>query len=206
MARETFYPGETFDFKIGQTEYTATIHSDDSMGEPWKEHDGHGEVSDWTTRAKLPGEMVLSEDGRSKRFYDFAEACKTARRDGWGWLPGEMVVDRFAHSGKRKWRAFVAGRLDLTVYAPDKNAAIAALYALHKSTMSPRAYAAGAAMRDFERLRDWCDDRWQWIGISVRKSTDCDCCGESQSLWGIESDCGEYALETAKELAEELAA
>jgi hypothetical protein len=33
------------------------------------------------------GEMVLCDDRSSKRFYDFQEAVKIARRDGWG-FPG----------------------------------------------------------------------------------------------------------------------
>jgi hypothetical protein len=56
---------------------------DDSMGPPWKEHDGHGPVTDWTSRDKRPGEMVLNSDRHSKRYYDFAEAVRIARRDGW---------------------------------------------------------------------------------------------------------------------------
>ena len=54
---------------------------------PWDRECGHGEVSDWTTRGKRPGEMVLSEDRRMKRFYDFAQAVKLARRDGWNTAP-----------------------------------------------------------------------------------------------------------------------
>jgi len=74
--------------------FRAKIERDDDMGAPWDEHDGRGPVSDWTTRDKLPGELVLSEDrrGRSKRFYDFAEACRIARKEGWGFLPGPLVL------------------------------------------------------------------------------------------------------------------
>ena len=58
-------------------------HVDEHMGPPWEEPDGHGPVSDWTTRDKEPGEMVLHTDGRSRRYYDFAGAVKLARADGW---------------------------------------------------------------------------------------------------------------------------
>lgn len=51
---------------------------------PWKHSDGHGEVSDWTTRDKAPGERVLSSDGENKRYYDFAGTIKLAHKDGWG--------------------------------------------------------------------------------------------------------------------------
>jgi hypothetical protein len=66
------------------TRFKIELSYDDYFREPWKENDGHGEVSDWTTRDKRAGELVLWQDGRSKLFYDFAGAVKTARADGWG--------------------------------------------------------------------------------------------------------------------------
>ena len=66
--------------------FKVTIDRDD-MGPPWEEHDGHGPVSDWTTRDKRPGEMVLHQDGRSRRYYDFAGAVVLARKDGWDTEP-----------------------------------------------------------------------------------------------------------------------
>lgn len=41
-----------------------------------------------------------------------------------------------------------------------------------------------AVMQDFKYLKNWCDDKWFYCGIIV---TRCDT-GESDSLWGIESD------------------
>lgn len=145
---------------------TATLHADDDADAPWDREDGHGTVSDWTTRAKLPGELVLSQDGRSRRFYDFAEACAVARRDGWG----------------------------ATGAAPGA---------------SPRALAALAAWRDFERLRTWCADLWHYVGVAVTVTRDAD--GEAvtltgpydHALWGIESDAGAYLAEVASDLARE---
>ena len=75
------YSWTTFDHN-GAT-YAAKIVADEDHGAPWVEECGHGPVSDWTSRNKLPGEFVLADDGRHKRFYDFQEACKIARRDGW---------------------------------------------------------------------------------------------------------------------------
>ena len=66
---------------------TVSWHYDEGLREPWKENDGHGPVSEWTTRDKQAGELVLCKDGRSKRFYDFAEACRIAKRDGWDSQP-----------------------------------------------------------------------------------------------------------------------
>lgn len=68
----------------------ARLEHDQDAGAPWENAEGHGSVSEWTTRDKLPGERVLSEDRRSKRFYDFAEAIKTAKRDGWGCKGGRL--------------------------------------------------------------------------------------------------------------------
>ena len=64
-------------------EYTWTVEYDCDIGAPWGEHDGHGPVTEWTTRPKGPGERVLAEDRGSYRYYDYAEACRIAKRDGW---------------------------------------------------------------------------------------------------------------------------
>jgi len=60
------------------------IHHDTDMGAPWEEHDGHGIVSEWTSRDKEPGEMVLCSDRHSRRYYDFKATLEVAKRDGWG--------------------------------------------------------------------------------------------------------------------------
>lgn len=41
-----------------------------------------------------------------------------------------------------------------------------------------------AVFQDYKYLKDWCDDKWFYCGIVV---TRCDT-GESDSLWGIESE------------------
>jgi hypothetical protein len=51
---------------------------------PWEDGDGHGIVSDWTSRDKRAGELVLNSAHGSKRYYDYAATCKIALRDGWG--------------------------------------------------------------------------------------------------------------------------
>jgi len=67
--------------------YVVELWRDEDMGPPWKEHDGHGVVSDWTGRAKAPGELVLAEDRGMRRYYDFAESVQIAKRDGWDTPP-----------------------------------------------------------------------------------------------------------------------
>ncbi len=125
------------------------VASDDSMGLPWEEHDGHGIVSDWTRRAKAPGERILASDHGSFRYYDFAESVKLARRDGWS-----------------------AGS-SLSIPA--------------------RQRAALAVEKDFQRLKEWCDGIWEWVGVTVTIGD------KSDSLWGIESD-GDYWREVAADL------
>lgn len=196
------YDGETIDFTHNGKVYTATTERDDHTGAPWEEHDGHGEVSEWTTRAKLPGELVLSGDGPSKRFYDFAGACRIARRDGWGYLPGKLEYKKLRNGW---WRAECKG-FDKAVHSRDVNAAIKGLYQAFRETVTAKQYAALAAMADFQTLRAWCNDEWFWCGVVVREKDACNCCGNTQSLWGVGSNAGAYLEDVARELAEELAA
>lgn len=56
---------------------------DSDMEAPWEEHDGHGPVSGLVRRDKRPGERVLQAESRVAIYYDFAEAVRIAKRDGW---------------------------------------------------------------------------------------------------------------------------
>lgn len=110
---------------------------------------------------------MLCDDNRtglrgntSRRFYDFAEACRIALRDGWNAAPYDVQGE------------------------------------------TPRQRAAKAARADFERLRAWCNDDWQWCGVIVTASREGIDLGRA-SLWGIESDAGAYLVEVANELAGE---
>lgn len=76
------YDGDTF--TCGAYTFRVKVERADDMAEPWKEHDGHGPVSEWTSRAKRPGERVIAEDRSHKRYYDMREAVKIALRDKWG--------------------------------------------------------------------------------------------------------------------------
>lgn len=75
--------GDSITCEVDGFTVTAHIEQDDDRGPPWERDCGHGPVSEWTSRAKRPGERILNEDHGSKRYYDFAEAVKTARVDGW---------------------------------------------------------------------------------------------------------------------------
>jgi len=74
--------GETIKLRAG---YTALVRYDydQDYGAPWENCDGHGPVSEWTSRDKAPGERILSEDRGSRRYYDYAEAMRIAKREGW---------------------------------------------------------------------------------------------------------------------------
>ena len=198
-----FCVGEKTIFTHNGRKYTVALEPDDCHGAPWEEEDGHGPVTDWETRDKRPGEMLLNEDGRAKRFYDFAAACRLARRDGWGFLPGDLETEQLPDG---QWRARVATQWRkpamFETVAPDVNEAIRGVYAAHRDTFpSARAYAAAAAMADYRRLKAWCDDEWGYVGVVVTNSET----GETESLWGIESDAGEYLAEVTAELVEQFA-
>ena len=137
-------------------------HRDEYTGAPWDEHDCHGIVTEWTSREKRPGELVLDSDGHQRRYYDFAASCRRALAEGW----------------------------DAPPYGGG----------------TPRQRAARAARADFERLRDWCDDEWHWCCVVVVLLDDEGEELDRASLWGIESDAGDYLTEVAAELADELAA
>lgn len=138
----------------------ARLKYDDDAQAPWDREDGHGPVSEWTTREKAPGERVLCADRSSKRYYDFAEAVRIAKRDGWDAPPYGTGT-----AGER---------------------------------------AARAAEADYQRLRDWCEDRWHYVGVVLsvsRNGVMLD--NHAASLWGIEDDAGDYLTECAEDMLDE---
>lgn len=158
-----------FDYRGKRFLFTTKVDLD--QGPPWQVNDGHGPVSEWTRRAKRPGERVLVADiGGSKRFYGVQEATKTARRDGWDAEPF--------------------------------------------GTGTPGQRAARAVEADFQRLKDWCDSRWYYIGVTITLIDGQDdepdkavLWGVNCSLWGIESDSGnDYITEVGYQLADDLIA
>ena len=93
MTKQTrLYDDEQFEYR--GLHFKVNFPYDEDGGEPWSNSDGHGEVSDWTTRDKRPGELVLSSDRTSKRYYDFAGAIKAALKDGWDSPPYKTGTKR----------------------------------------------------------------------------------------------------------------
>jgi hypothetical protein len=75
--------GDSITADVGKFKVTAVIESDDDMGPPWEEHDGHGVVSDWVSRDKLPHERILAEDRGMCRYYDVKASMKRAIAEQW---------------------------------------------------------------------------------------------------------------------------
>lgn len=69
--------------------------------------------------------------------------------------------------------------------------------------LSRKAIAAKAAREDFDRMRQFIDGQWCYVGVVVELLDDDDgATGITESLWGIESDSKEYLAEVMHELAE----
>lgn len=83
MARQAKFTGFDETIRVKGFDLTARIEADEDMGPPWEEHDGHGIVSEWTTRDKMPGERILCSDRYSRRYYDVQASTEKARKDGW---------------------------------------------------------------------------------------------------------------------------
>ena len=65
---------------------------------------------------------------------------------------------------------------------------------------TPHQVAAAAVESDFQRLRAWCNDEWYWVGVIITDVVS----GEEDSLWGIESDSGDYLETIAHEIAAQI--
>jgi hypothetical protein len=143
--------------------YTVCIETfyDEDMGPPWKEHDGHGPVSDWFyyrpsswASCKRPGQRVISTDGHNARFYDWQEATRIAKRDGWG-LSDEAKMDLAKKLGRNPTRG------DIT---------------------------AEAVRRDFEHLRAWCNNEWHWQGYTTTITAPDGTEHDGDSCWGFDDE------------------
>jgi hypothetical protein len=200
------YDGDTFEHR--GLRFRVQFPYDDHHGAPWEECDGHGPVSDWTTRDKRPGELILATEGRHRRYYDFQAAVALARSESWGFLPGKLETTRSGPEWVARVISEAPGKWGCVLFearAIDINAAVRAVYRMHRQTMTARQYAAGAAMLDFDFLRRFCNDDWHYVGVVVtlldHEGEDVD----DRSIWGFDSDSRDYLTDTAHELADELA-
>jgi hypothetical protein len=182
---ERLYDGDTFEHR-GYT-FRVTFPRDEQYEEPWKAHDGHGIVSDWTTREKRAGERVLASDRQHKRYYDVQATIALARRDGWGPVHCRVCGEESGGAGSSMYgTVHKYGPVEHGPFVPE----------------SKRQQAARAVEADFEYCRAWCADEWEWLGVVVELVEDPE---KRASVWGIESlSTPEYFAETAYELADEV--
>ena len=67
---------------------------------------------------------------------------------------------------------------------------------------TPEQITYRAVVRDYEYLRAWCQDEWEYIGVIV-ELRGAEGLTPSQSLWGIESNDTAYIQEVAQQLADQ---
>jgi hypothetical protein len=159
--------------------FRVTVEQDCDMGAPWEEHDGHGIVSDWTTRDKASGERVLYSDRYSKRFYDVQGTMARAYAEGWG-LSDKSRAALMYRLGKKTGR-------DFTVHPLTKGEIV-----------------AEAVRLDFEYCRGWCNEDWQWQWIKVELLDDDKepIPGFEDSIGGVEGSDDDYLVEIAYQCAD----
>lgn len=155
--------------------------ADDCGDAPWDREDGHGPVSGWRKHGddsrgayKRAGERELCDDGRSYGQTRFYDMREALK-----------IAKRDGWGLGDDELMDLARRL--------------------KRDPKPGDIAAESVERDFQRLRAWCADQWGYIGVVVTLlDVDGEETDENESLWGIESDAGDYLDEVANELAGEI--
>lgn len=81
---------DTRDIEHNGAKYRAELFNDDFGEAPWEQSDGHGKVTRVSGNfSKKPGQVVLYKGDRNEcsYLYDFADAMKTAKREGWNTKP-----------------------------------------------------------------------------------------------------------------------
>lgn len=172
--KNVYYDGDTFE--RGGILFRVNIEDDDTCSPPWEMSDGHGPVSDWTTRDKRPGEWVLNSDRGSKRYYDAAEANRIAKRDQWGIGP-----EAEAQLARKLGRAPTAGET--------RAAAVLSDYEFLRRWCNDQWSYVGVIVTPIPRDEENPQD------VPTEYAS---------ALWGIESDAYEYIAEVAHELADEV--
>lgn len=98
------YAGDEVRYKLPGGLYAIVkIEYDTDYGPPWKNSASHGVVSDWEHQTEADGRWVLCEDRYSRRYYDWVETLKIAKRDGWGHSGDIMGAVRRDYEYLRAW-------------------------------------------------------------------------------------------------------
>lgn len=187
--------GDKITCEVDGLTITARIERDDDYGAPWEEDDGHGIVSNWTSRDKKPGERVLKDDRGSKRYYDFEASIAKAKKEGWG--------PTCYRTGDGK---LFASQEEANKHADAHFRKTGAIISIEAGTKGDQATLA--VERDFKAMKAWCNDEWFWCGIVLSVEKNGVVLAEhAASLWGI--DCNypgsdnSYLMEVANDLLKE---
>ena len=92
-------------FTLLGVEFAWRTQDDETTGAPWKEHDGHGEVrsanKSYGSRVqKRPGERVMSAYRHDVTLYDWQDAIRKAKDEGWG-LGDEELAEFTVRCGRK---------------------------------------------------------------------------------------------------------
>ncbi len=126
------------------------------------------------------------------------EVSEWVRRDK---RPGERVLmsDRGSYRYYDVQATMRVARRDGWGLSPGDKARLAGRLGRPVETLTAGEVCAAAVEADFERLRAWCNGDWEYVCIRVTDDE-----GESAYLGGVESDCHDFIMECARELADGL--
>lgn len=205
----------SFTFTHNNRKFLARVYADHDMGRPWEEHDGHGDIRQGYTgftgyAEKRAGEVVIGEvsfshSRRTVWLYDVAATIKRAHKEGWG-LAGHHEIaleEKLGRTPTKREIVAEAVRLDMermsawlndrwtwcgvsVVEMPDYSKAIEALENFDHEVTDGNDWQTEAveALRQLESREP--DEEY------------------ANALWGIESDAGDYFMEVATELADQI--
>ena len=217
--------GLTFAY-LGLT-FCLTTERDDDHGAPWEEEDGHGPVRElcragysqnghYKNHGKRPGEWIFSSDDRHATIYayDAQAAMIEARRDGWGLSPENLQALRDKIANRAALAAAYREQSSMPQgVRPSAHIRAAELAPQFMREPTKGDIAAEAVRLDFEHLRGWVSDEWEYSSLKVELcDVDGDTIdGEAEYLGGVVFEYGdeeslikEYGEDMAHELASRL--
>lgn len=103
---------DSFEFELEGVLFEARIYADEDADAPWDNEEGHGPVRCVRRgEQKRPGERPLHNDRGDVWLYDWAEACKLARKDGWNAPPYDAPnrIERAVQADFDRMRTFLSG-------------------------------------------------------------------------------------------------
>lgn len=158
-------------FELFGLRFTSQLQRDEDHEPPWESSDGHGVVTDW---------------------------MDTLDRDE---ADAQNLRPLSSDHGRTRYYDFAAS---IRIALKDKwglgDEEMAKQRAMWEKEPTPEQITHRAVQLDYEYIRDWCQDGWEYVGVIVTlEGTEID-----RSLWGIESNAEHYINETIGELAGEI--